>query len=94
MASITLTDKNLNITSDRSAKPITYPVSSNIIVSYSGTTWANGTVKMTIGDRPFVFAGSWDRSLLGPLNLVGATDTSALTPAQTAAALSTLIKDI
>jgi hypothetical protein len=94
MASITLTDKNLNITTDRSAKLITYHVDSNIIVSYSGTTWANGTVKMTIGDRPFVFSGDWNRSLLGPLDTVGATTTTGFTPAQTAAALSTLIKDI
>jgi hypothetical protein len=41
-----------------------------------------------------VFAGSWDRSILGPITLVGSTDTSAFTPAQTAAAIGTLIKNI
>jgi hypothetical protein len=94
MASITLTDKNLTITSDRSAKPIITHIKSNIIVTYTGTTWANGTVKVMINGHPFVFAGSWDRSLLGPILLVGSTDTSAFTPAQTAAAIGTLIKNI
>jgi hypothetical protein len=94
MASITLDTKNLVITSDRSAKPITIHVKSNIIITYTGTTWANGSVRIMLNGHPFVFAGSWDRSLLGPIILVGSTDTSAFTPAQTVTAIGTLIKNI
>lgn len=94
MASITLDSKNLIITSDRSAKPITTHVKSNIIITYTGTTWANGTVKVMLNGHPFVFSGDWNRSLLGPLNLVGSTNTSAFTPAQTALEIGTLIKNI
>jgi hypothetical protein len=94
MASITLDSKNLIITSDRSAKPITTHIKSNITVTYTGTTWANGTVKVMINGHPFVFSGDWNRSLLGPLNTVGATTTTGFTPAQTAAEIGTLIKNI
>jgi hypothetical protein len=94
MASITLDTKNLIITSDRSAKPILTHIKSNIIVTYTGTTWANGTVKVMVNGHPFVFSGDWNRSLLGPLNTVGATTTTGFTPAQTAAEIGVLIKNI
>jgi hypothetical protein len=94
MASITLDTKNLVITSDRSAKPILTHIKSNIIVTHTGTTWANGTVKVMINGHPFVFSGDWNRSLLGPLTLVGSTNTTAFTPAQTATEIGTLIKNI
>ena len=94
MASITLDTKNLIITSDRSARPITTHVKSNIIITYTGTTWANGSVRIMLNGHPFVFSGDWNRSLLGPLDLVGATDTTGFTPSQTATAIGTLIKNI
>jgi hypothetical protein len=47
-----------------------------------------------INGHPFVFSGDWNRSLLGPLNTVGATTTTGFTPAQTAAEIGTLIKNI
>jgi hypothetical protein len=94
MASITLDTKNLIITSDRSARPIISHIKASIIVTYTGTTWANGTVKVMINGHPFVFSGDWNRSLLGPLDLVGATDTTGFTPSQTATAIGTLIKNI
>lgn len=93
MASITLTNKNLSIVSDRSSRIITEHIKSNITITYTGTTDANGTVKMMIDDKPFVF-GAWERSYLGQLTTVGATDVSAFTPANKAAALATLVSNI
>ena len=93
MASITLTDKNLSILSDRSTRHLTIHVKSNITIVYSGTNDANGTVKMMIGDKPFVF-GAWKRSFIGQLTTVGVTDVSGFTPAQKAAAIDALVKNI
>lgn len=93
MASITLAGKNLSILSDRSTRHVTIHVKSNITITYSGTNNANGKVMMMINGHPFVF-GAWQRSFLGQLDTVGATDVSAMTPANKAAAIDTLIRNI
>jgi hypothetical protein len=93
MASITLTDKNLTIVSDRTTRPVVMHIKSNISIAYSGTNNANGTVKLMINGHPFVF-GAWERSYLGQLDTVGATDVSAFTPANKAAQLAALVKNI
>lgn len=93
MASITLTDKNVTIVSDRTARPAVFHIKSNISIAYSGTTDANGKVIMMINGHPFVF-GAWERSFLGQLTTVGVTDVSAMTPAQKAAQVAALVKNI
>ncbi len=93
MASIVLTDKNLTIIGDQTAKPMYFHIKSNMTISYTGTD-TNGTVKLMINNsHPFVF-GPWNKSYLGQLTLIGATDVSAQTPAQKAATLAALVKNI